>query len=164
MIWVEDMWAHVKEKLFVKEHQRQISDLHRVMWVYTVVFLVWGLYRMIIRLPVAVEEVGLKAVVFGLPVFWVVVKKEKKSLSSLGMKMEGLLVSMYLGIFLGVVMGVMGKVAEWVREGAISFNELAKVAEFGNMMFLGLFTAFWEELLFMGFMLPRVVKDVKNEW
>jgi len=37
------------------------------------------------------------------------------------------------------------------------------VEMFGNLMILGLVTSFWEELLFMGYFLPRIVKDLGSE-
>lgn len=158
------MAEEVREKIFLMKHKKEITDLHRVMWVYTGIFLVWGLYRLVLRLPVWFEETVLKMMVFGWPVFWVVLHREKKRLEDLGMTTKGLLIAIYLGVFLGGGMGVLGRLAMFIRTGGIRFNPDATSAEFGNLLLLGLATAFWEELVFMGYMLPRVVKDLKNEW
>lgn len=142
----------------------KIIDFHRVMVVYVVVFLVWGLYRLLFRLPEWFEETVLKFIVFGGPVFWVVLNKEKKNLSDLGMITKGLLASLYFGLLFGLWLAVLGNMVAFVRDGGVNFNPEMTVAAFGELMLLGLVTAFWEQLLFMGYMLPRVFKDLGNEW
>jgi len=173
---------NIKEKVYLLTHRKQVADLRRVVWVYGFVFVVWGLYRLIFRMPIWFEETVLKGLVFGGPVLWMVwrekapsfaltsfgeakgkVRKLEEVLESLGMRTGGLLAAVYLGVFMGLWLGVIGRVAWFVRTGEVVFNPGLSVTELSSLMLLGLVTAFWEELLFMGYMLPRVVKDVGSE-
>ena len=157
------MMSGWREKLFVKTHKAELGDLHQAVWVYVLVFLVWGVYRLFFRLPEWIEEVFLKMVVFGGPVLWVTLKKQKKSLASLGMSTKGLVSSVYLGVLLGLWWVVVGKITVFVASGGLVLNPQVGVKMFGELMFVSLFTAFWEELLFMGFLLPKFVQDTKSE-
>lgn len=154
--FIETIFPWIKEK---KQNQ-----LHQVLVLYALVFLVWGAYR--VFLPPAnewLEEIFLKGAVFGLPVIGVVLWVEKKTLSSLGMTTKGLLVAMYFGLLFGLWLAVLGNVVSFLRDGGISFNTQLGVVDFGNLMILGLITAFWEQLMFSGYMLPRLVRDLDGE-
>jgi membrane protease YdiL (CAAX protease family) len=144
--------------------KKRMRELHVVMVIYAVIFIVWGLYRLEFRLPEWFEEVVLKFIVFGLPVFWYVLVKEKNNLSSLGMVTKGLLASVYFGLLFGLWLAVFGNLIAYVRTGGLGLNTTIGVKEFGNLAMLGMVTSFWEQLLFSGFILPRVIKDVRNEW
>lgn len=143
--------------------RRRMTDLHQVLAVYTFVFLVWGIYRQLFRLPEAFEETVLKFLVFGVPVFFVVLVKEKGKLEDLGMVTKGMVASLYFGLLFGLWLAVAGNVVAFLRDGGIGFNPDIGVAEFGNLMLLGLVTAFWEQLFFMGYMLPRVMANLRHE-
>lgn len=157
------MIGHIKERIFLFRNRKRIADLHQVLWVYTIVFIVWGLYRLQFPISVWIEETLLKFLVFGLPVFWVVLRKEKGRLEDLGMTTKGLIASMYFGLLFGLWLAIFGNIVSFINQGSLGFNPNLTVALFRDLMVLGLFTAFWEQLLFMGFMLPRVVKDIKHE-
>ncbi|MFC1751276.1 type II CAAX prenyl endopeptidase Rce1 family protein, partial [Pseudomonadota bacterium] len=153
----------VGEKLYWWSNKRKLVDLHRVTSIYVFVFVVWGLYRLLFRLPEWFEETVLKALVFGMPVMLVVYKLEKKDWSQLGMVTRGLLSSLYFGLLFGLWLAVLGNIMAFLRDGGVRFNPDMTVAAFGDLMLLGLVTAFWEQLLFMGYFLPRVVKDIGSE-
>jgi membrane protease YdiL (CAAX protease family) len=157
------MLAALTDQLFFWRRKDEIEDLHRVLVIYVFVFLVWGLYRLLFRLPEVLEETLLKALVFGVPVFWVVLREEKRHLADLGMRTQGLLASVYFGLLFGLWLAFLGNVLAFLRDGGIQVNPDVSVAVFGNLMLLGLVTAFWEQLLFIGYFLPRLVKDLKGE-
>ena len=158
------MLASIKERIWRARHKTKLSDLHRVIRVYSFVFLVWGLYRLLFRLPVEIEEMVLKFLVFGAPVFYVVLKVEKKSLESLGMVTDGLMASLYFGLLFGLWLAVFANILRFLQTGGLAMATEITVQEFGQVAMLGLVTALWEELLFMGYMLPRMVKDLGSEW
>ena len=153
----------VGEKLFWWSNGSKLRDLHRVVGIYVFVFVVWGLYRLLFRLPEWFEETVLKALVFGGPVLLVVYKIEKKRWSELGMVTKGLLAALYFGLLFGLWLAVLGNIVAFVRDGGVRFNPDVSVQAFGNLMLLGLVTAFWEQLLFMGYFLPRMVKNLGGE-
>ena len=157
------MLTSLKDQLFVLRHKKDLSDLHQVMAVYTFVFLIWGIYRLLFPVNVWVEETVLKFLVFGVPVFFVVLRKEKGRLDDLGMTTKGLIVSLYFGLLFGIWLAVFGNIISFLSSGNLGFNPDLTVADFEKLMILGLFTAFWEQLLFAGYMLPRIIKDLKNE-
>ena len=157
------MLGYVKEKLFLLKHRKDISDIHQIMWVYTFVFVVWGLYRLLFPVHVWIEETILKFLVFGVPTFWVVFYKEKRSLEDLGMSTRGLIVSLYFGLLFGLWLAVFGNVVSFINDGSLGFNLDLTVSDFRDLLVLGLFTAFWEQILFMGYMLPRLVRALRHE-
>jgi hypothetical protein len=148
---------------FELSKKKRMQDIHLVLVVYTAVFLVWGVYRLLFRLPVFIEEVFLKFLVFGGPVLWVVLKKENKSLADLGMVTKGLLASVYFGLLFGLWLAVLGNLIAFIKSGGVSLNANINVRDFGNLMVLGMVTSVWEQLLFSGFILPRLVKDLGSE-
>lgn len=153
----------LRNKIYLWSNRKNLRNFHQVVSVYVFVFAVWGLYRLLFRLPEWFEETVLKAVVFGLPVMVVVLKYEKKRWADLGMVTKGLLASLYFGLLFGLWLAVLGNVVAFLRDGGVRFNADMTVAAFGDLMLLGLVTAFWEQLLFMGYFLPRIVKAVRSE-
>ena len=149
----------------VKEH-KHLEVLHRVIgfWVYLV--LVWGVYRFLSPLPVWIEEIFLKAIIFGLPVFYLVLKKEKSNLQSLGISAKNLFESVYLGLALGVFFYFVGQVSNFLRyRGVLTVQDWQVTsAELGGFLLLALVTAWWEELVFMGYILQRMSSVMRHEW
>jgi membrane protease YdiL (CAAX protease family) len=127
--------------------------------------MVWGAYRLLSPLPVWIEEIFVKGIVFGLPVFWLVFVKEKEDFASLGIGMKNFYRSVALGLGLGVLFWTIGQLSNWLRfRELLSFHEVLPVPiEFGSFLLLAFFTAWWEELVFSGFILQRLVGVVKNE-
>lgn len=157
------MIGHIKERLMLLNRKKELSDLHQVLWVYSFVFVIWGVYRLLFPVHVWIEETILKFIVFGIPTFWVVFYRDKKTLEDLGMSTRGLIVSLYFGLLFGLWLAVFGNVVSFINDGSIGFNPNLTVADFRDLLVLGLFTAFWEQLLFMGYMLPRVIRDLRHE-
>jgi len=162
-VGVNTILGTARKKVFWWRNKGKVQDLQRVVLVYVFVFIVWGLYRLLFRMPEWFEETVLKAMVFGVPVFVAVIRVEKKTLTDLGMVTKGLLAALYFGLLFGLWLAVFGNIVAFLRDGGVSFNPDVSVLKFGNLMMLGLVTAFWEQLLFVGYFLPRVVKDLGSE-
>lgn len=145
--------------------RKHLQVWHRVVGFYTYLLLAWGIYRLLSPLPVWVEETFVKGIVFGLPVFWLVFQREKVGFSSLGIGMKNFYSSVVLGISLGVLFWVVGQASNWLRyRELLSFAEIQPTSmEFGSFLLLAFFTAWWEELVFAGYILQRLVAVVKNE-
>lgn len=149
--------------MWIFSNKIKVNELHRGAWVYIMVLIAWGLYRLIFRLPDWIEELVLKPVMFGLPVLVVTQLVEKKKLASLGIQWKGLWQSVYVGLLFGLWLAVLGNALAFVREGGVELNVVIGLNQWVGLLLLGMSTAFWEQLLFMGFCLPRVVAMVKNE-
>lgn len=153
----------IGNKILLFANREKLVSVQRGVSVYLLVFLVWGIYRLLFRFPEWFEETILKAIVFGLPVFFVVYRVEKKNWNDLGMVTKGLLASVYFGLLFGLWLAVLGNIVAFLRSGGVRFNPDITVGAFGDLMLLGLVTAFWEQLLFMGFLLPRIVRGIGSE-
>ena len=131
---------------------------------YVVILLLWGCYRLLFRLPVWFEELGLKAVIFGLPVY-LTAKKHQWQWKELGMTGVNLTVSVYLGIMLGIILGLVGNLGNLMRYGKLSLSAFGLTGEaLGGFIILSLVTAFWEQLLFCGLFQKLVSEVGRDEW
>lgn len=140
----------------------QIALLHQTLAIYTFVFVVWGLYRLLFPINTWIEELFLKPLVFAGPIFWLMRGNPKLTLESLGMHTRRLLPAVYFGFLFGLWLAVAGHLVAFFKTQAAIKLVLSPV-EFGDIMLLGLVTAFWEQLLFSGFMLPRFEKIFRSE-
>jgi membrane protease YdiL (CAAX protease family) len=156
---LSNQWFLIKEK-------KHLQVWHRVIGIYTFALVVWGFFRLLSPLPIWIEEVFVKAVVFGLPVFLVVLNKEKKDLTSLGISTKNFFESVYLGLSLGAFFWFFGQLSNFIRhKGVLTLREIQPTSpEFGGFLLLALITAWWEELLFMGYILNRLLKVISAEW
>jgi membrane protease YdiL (CAAX protease family) len=152
------MLAKLYERVYVWRKHKQIVTWHRVIGLYAFVFIVWGMYRAVLfRMPVWIEEVVLKGLVFGLPVFWLAIRREGHALKDLGVTSKRIFESVYIGISLGVLLGVVGQVGNIVRHGSLTLASYQLHSEdVGIYIILALITAFWEGLLFFGYILLKL--------
>ena len=81
------------------------KELERVFGYWAFLFIVWGLYRFLFRLPEEIEEGILKPLIWLGPLFWLVGTKENRPIfSSLGFSRKNILSSCYWGIGLGAIL------------------------------------------------------------
>lgn len=157
------MLKSLKQELYIFKEKKRMVVWREVLWLYTFLFMVWGAYRLFFRMPVWFEEVFIKALVFGLPVVYLA-KKNKWSVRDLGIKGDKFFQSVYLGLGLGVILGFAGQIGNIIRHGTLVFENYGLNSEtIGTFMILALVTAFWEGLVFMGYLLQRLDKVVKSE-
>ncbi|MGB6881801.1 MAG: CPBP family intramembrane glutamic endopeptidase [Microgenomates group bacterium] len=124
---------------------------------------VWGFYRFIFRLPEEIEELIIKPIVWLLPVFYLV-RKEKGSLSSIGLTTKKLFPAIYFVLALGAVFAIEAIIINFVKHGGFDFSE--NIGEKALLSSLGLSfaTAFSEEISFRGYLFNRVWKALGKEW
>ena len=140
-----------------------LTELRRVFRVFAFVFLIWGCYRFLIKLPDEVEELFLKPLVFLGPIFWVL-RREKRDLKSVGWSTDNFFRGMYLGIGLGMVFAAEGLLVNYIKYGGFNFM----VFEGGGQwlltsLVLALATAISEETVFRGFIMGRLLELWKDE-
>lgn len=131
---------------------------------YIFIFVVWGLYRLIFRLPENVEEIFLKPLIWLVPTFYIVFKIEKKSLSSLGYTTKNFGPSFLKGLIFGLLFLVVGLSLNYVRYGVFALKNLPLGEIFLPALFLSFVTAISEETVFRGYLLNRLWKMTKNSW
>lgn len=126
-------------------------------------FVVWGGYRVITRNSEWVDELLFKPLIWVLPVIYIVIKIEKKSLETIGLTSKNLFRNMYLGWGLGALFAFEGIVTNSFKYGGVTFApESFKFFELLTLIVIALFTAFSEELAFRGYIMTRLAEKLKN--
>lgn len=125
--------------------------------------IVWGLYRFLIQLPDEVEETIVKPIIWLIPVF-IMTKKEKMGLDSLGITLKNLFPSLYLSLALGSVFVIEALVVNFMKYNGLNFS--ANIGNQGLGLALGISfaTALSEEIAFRGYVFSRLWLALKNEW
>ncbi|OGM23723.1 hypothetical protein A3D00_03025 [Candidatus Woesebacteria bacterium RIFCSPHIGHO2_02_FULL_38_9] len=125
--------------------------------------IIWGFYRFIFRFPDEVEELIIKPFLWLVPIV-ILLKKERMSISSLGITGRNLFPSIYLALGLGAVFMIEGLAVNFIKYGGFNFS--ANVS--GNLLLaalgLSFATAFSEEIAFRGFIFNRIWHSIGNEW
>lgn len=145
-----------------------IELLRRTLMVYVVIFILWGLYRLLFRFPIGIEELLFKPLVFLPPVLSVLVGEGMnvhQALSVFGLRRRGLALSIYYGLTLGVVFFLAVRLGGFVSVRA-PFRFGVPVAASGvlSISLISLATAIWEQIVFSGFMLSRFQQVTHDEW
>lgn len=138
------------------------NTLRRVGRLYLFIFIVWGLYRLIFRLPESVEEIILKPLLWLVPTFYIVFKIEKKGLLSLGYNTKDFGRSFLKGLSFGVLFLVVGLSLNYIRYGGFEFKNLPLGEFFWPAIFLSFVTAITEETVFRGYILNRLWEITKS--
>jgi membrane protease YdiL (CAAX protease family) len=141
------------------------TELKRVTLLYTFIFLVWGFYRYLFRLPDEIEELVLKPIIWLGPVVFLL-WREKKSLDSIGWSAKNLFKSLYLGIGLGMLFALEGLLTNWLKYRSFSFVNLQyqSLSVLLVAMGISLATAISEESAFRGYIFNRLWQILKSEW
>jgi membrane protease YdiL (CAAX protease family) len=140
-----------------------VSSLSPVYHLWAWVLLIWSLYRYFFKLPEWADEFIFKPLIFVVPVVWYVLKKEKRTLESIGLTGKNFFNSLYIGIGLGMIFALEGILAHAMRYGKITVNPVAAFGTYGFfLIILSLATAFSEELLTRGFLFKRIYEKTKN--
>ncbi len=148
----------------VDKQSHKASSLDPVYQLWGWIALAWALYRYFLRLPEWADEFVFKPLVFVVPVLWYVLKKERRSLSSLGLTGKNLFTAIYIGLGFGFVFALEGLAANAIKYGKLQINPIAAFEQYGmgTLLLLSLATAFSEELLSRGFVFNRIWEKTKN--
>lgn len=140
----------------------KFDRLHRVVKSYVVVFVLWGLYRLVFRLPEAIEETVLKPLVF---VGGVLVIHRPKRWDKFFLDVWGKgdwLKAMLLGISFGLAYIVFYGLASFLTFGRLRLGSDLAQELWSSFVGLGLVTAIWEEWLFVGYIFGELKEVIKS--
>ena len=117
--------------------------------------IVWGFYRMLIKLPEEVEELLIKPILWLTPVIYLL-KKEKAGIASLGITLKNLFPAVYVSLALGALFAIEGVIINFVRYKGVDFS--ANLGQTSFLLALGISfaTAVSEEITFRGYLFNRV--------
>lgn len=153
---------------YLDKMSNKLYQLKHVISYYAFIFIVWGLSRALVKLPVTIEELLLKPLIWLVPLI-IILKQEKLGLSSLGWGINGLLrsllylviggslvcvvTSFVLGIFFGEGFGKINLFTAWEENKDILLSGL----------WVSLVTATVEESVLRGYIFNRLNKILNNE-
>ena len=142
---------------------------HQVFIVWFVIFLIWAFYRAKFFLPENIDEFIIKPLIFALPVLWVVSKREKKSLRTLGFPdtLKKFLEDLYIGVVIGILFALEGLFANYLKYGKLSFEPILALRVSGGVipfLLINFSTAFWEEILGRWYLYQRLLSIYKNQF
>jgi membrane protease YdiL (CAAX protease family) len=164
---LREVVSRIEDKLILHRSEK-IKILRKIFSVYAVIFVVWGVYRLLLRFPLSIEEVLIKPTIFLLPVFFVFRQEGKKfrdALSSLGYRRDNIFFTLYFGLTLGVVYVVASVLGSSVFSGVNVFENISYLeGQITPIILVSLATAVWEQTVFSGFVLQRLEKYLANEW
>jgi membrane protease YdiL (CAAX protease family) len=140
-----------------------VASLSPIYHIWAWILLIWSVYRYFMHLPEWADEFIFKPLVFTAPVFWYVLKKEKRKLESVGLTTKNIFNSLYIGLGFGMVFAVEGLVAHALKYGKLDINPITAFGSYGFfLLVISLATAFSEELLCRGFLFNRIYEKSKN--
>lgn len=142
----------------------RLKIIKQIIGLYSFIFIVWGLYRYLFRLPEEIEEVILKPLIWLVPIFWLI-RKEKERLVLVGWTTKNLFKSLYLGIGLGIIFAFAGFLAHNLKYGGLNLVAVPSAA--GGLLLVALavslVTAVCEETVFRGFIFSQLWQVMRNE-
>jgi len=141
-----------------------LKKLRPIGRLFTFIFVVWGLYRLIFRLPENVEEIVLKPLIWLVPTFYLVFKKEKRGMESLGYTNKNLKKSIGKGLIFSLFFLVVGISLNYLKNGFFSFGGIFSKDIFWPTVLLSFITAISEETVFRCYIFNRMAEILKNDW
>ncbi len=143
--------------------QQSKPSFEPILQVWGWVLLMWALYRYFLHLPEWVDELVAKPLVFLGPVFWYVLKKERRTLESVGITLKNLFPSLYIGLAFGMIFALEGLAAHVLKYGEMRINPIEAFQNYGFALIgLSIATAFCEEVLSRGFVFNRLYEKMQN--
>lgn len=124
---------------------------------------VWSLYRVFFNLSPFIEEIIIKPLIWLLPIF-IILRKKKDRLISLGITSKNLFPAIYLSLALGSIFAIEAIFLNFVKYNGFNFSANIGDQAFFFSIILSFITAFSEEVSFRGYMFSRIWKATGNEW
>ena len=141
--------------------ETRVTTVKNVTYLSLYLFIVWGFYRFLFRLPEEVEEFFIKPLIWLIPVFYLV-KKEGKGLRSLGVTSKNLFPAIYYSLFLGVIFALEGVVANYIKYSELDFSANVREGLIFYSLGLSLIVAITEEITFRGYIFSRLKSVLDN--
>lgn len=134
----------------------RLEHLHRAIKAYAIIFVFWGLYRLVFRLPEAIEETILKPIVFVGSVFFIEkpVRWDKYFFQIWGG--GNCLKSLFLGLGFGAAFLAYYALASFLSFGKLEFGTDVIGSSWITFIILGIVTAIWEEWFFTGYIFRQL--------
>jgi len=144
--------------------KQPISRTQKTLNLWAMILIVWAIYRANFHLPEWFDELIAKPLVFVLPVWWFIVKKENRSFAAaVYLKSKKIWQDILLGLGIGIIFAASAILANYFKFNKLIFS--LKDASWDTVLrviFLALATGFSEEILSRGFVLKRLYDESHN--
>lgn len=131
---------------------------------FTFLLIVWGFYRFLFQLPEEIEELIIKPFIWLLPTILIVLIREKRKITSLGITTKNLFPAIYFAIGLGAVFAIEGLVLNFVKYGALNFSANIGTKSLLTALAISFATGISEEIAFRGYIFNRIWEATNAEW
>jgi len=127
------------------------------------IFFVWATYRILFNFGEIIDVVFIKPFLWLVPMY-IVLKKEGRAISSIGVTFKNLFPAIYLSLLLGAVFALEALVVNFTKYDGFNFNKLDGSLPFLLALILSFVTAVTEELVFRGYIFTRLWEKYNKEW
>lgn len=129
----------------------------------TYLLITWGFYRFLFQLPEEVEELVIKPIIWLVPVF-ILLRKEKATLASIGITLKNLFPAVYFALGLGAFFIIEAVIINFVKHGGLDFSANIGQKALLTSLCISFATAISEEISFRGYLFSRVWSALGKEW
>ena len=123
-------------------------------------FILWALYRTFFQFPAWVDEVIVKAIIFGGPAF-LYARRVVGGQEKLGLSTKNFWCGMYFGLFVGGLYGFVGALRSLMQGVHIEAIPLFSSSAYWYQFFLAVMTAWWESLFFFGYIMNALKEEYR---
>lgn len=141
----------------------KVGSTQKVLNVWAIILILWSFYRITFRadLPIWFDELIAKPIVFLFPIYWFIIRVEKKSfLKGVGFSQKNVLTEIAFGLGIGCLFISIAVVARILKE--LPFSPLVISFTSGTWALSTIAAAGSEQILSTGFVFKRLSEESKN--
>lgn len=153
---------------FNPSNKIEMGLMRRTLMVYVVIFVLWGLYRLLLRFPIIIEELFFKPIIFLLPALSMLERERREGeevKEAFGFCRSRMILAVYFGLMIGLTYFLLVLMGSLLIEGwsSLDFSKITQ-ARVMAMILVAAGTAVSEQVIFSGFFLQRFERVFKAEW
>lgn len=139
------------------------TALFRIILVWLYLFLVWFIYRYLFNFIQEVDELLIKPILWLIPIIYIVYRREKRNLHSLGWSKRNLLRNLFYGWGIGAFFLFQGIVTNAIKyRGMVFLPTGISLYDLLKILITVLITAIVEETVFRGYFYTRIKEVTKD--
>jgi membrane protease YdiL (CAAX protease family) len=144
--------------------EKNIPKYQKALNLWAIILIVWSIYRAKFKMPEWFDEFIAKPMVFVLPVYYYIVKKENKDfLTEIYLKSKLFISDIFLSLMVVVLFFSSAVTANYIKfNKLIFFKGKFEPVDILVIVVIALATAISEEILSRGFVLKKLYEESKN--
>jgi membrane protease YdiL (CAAX protease family) len=141
--------------------KQKTSPLQKTLNLWAIILIVWAFYRAKLQMPAWFDEFIAKPLVFVLPVYYYITKRERLSFfKGIGFYPNRLAKDLVVGTFIGLIIIITVFFTSFLQNKKVIFPS----GQLLTLVTITLAAAISEEILSRGFVLKRLYEDSKNKF